>query len=379
MRRLFYSYPEPLPAPNARTVNVVKSCAAFAEYFDVTLVTMPNTKSRLEIEAAYGVDFSRLEILRLPRKFLGIDSTAIYHWYLRKKISPNRPAIVYVRHLKTACALLRRKPPGITVIYECHEILHQTSSKSSKHSQIRAQEQFVFEKADGLVFTTETLRDDVNELFRLRSTSNQIILPHGFDAPGEISAKDFFQISEVFYVGSLQAWKGVNELVAAMQSVPSPVQLHLVGRSDPDILNSLQALAGQHDVAERVHFHPPISHHEAIQLLQSRARLCVLPNSSSPRERYTCPLKLFEYMGTNNIIIYSDIPSIRSITSQRPMGVAVPPGNALALGRAIAAVCENPPAYQHLAANAGQLVRKFSWQSRAHRLSEFIEQLPSAA
>ncbi len=379
MQRLFYSYPEPLPSVNARTVTVVKSCAALQELFQLSLITIRETSARELIEKFYAVTLDRTELIPLRKSCLGWTSMAFYHFELRRLLAARGPAIIFVRHLKTAAYLLKNRRPGWVIVFESHEIMFLTTTKKNRQQQLQQLEAYVYQNVDGLVFISETLRDDLNQQFALRPDRRQIVLPLGADVPAEKPRKDFSHINEVFYTGSLHAWKGVDCLIRAMTMVPPAIKLRLVGRADDQRRTELEKLVGECGLAGRVIFTPPLKHAELCQLLTTQSKLCVLPNVPTVFDRYTSPLKLFEYMGTNNIIVYSKIPALARLTGELPMGIGVEPGSADSLAQAITAVCENPSRHEPLAENAFRLSQQYSWVARARHLQKFFQTLASPA
>ena len=69
------------------------------------------------------------------------------------------------------------------------------------------------------------------------------------------------------------------------------------------------------------------------------ADVLALPNTAtSISERYTSPLKLFEYMAAGRPIVVSDLPAIREIVRHGESAWLVAPGDAAALAAGIGRV-----------------------------------------
>ena len=102
--------------------------------------------------------------------------------------------------------------------------------------------------------------------------------------------------------------------------------------------------------------------------------MLVLPNSSSAiSERYTSPLKLFEYLTLGRPIVASDLPAIREVLTHERTALLVPPDDpagagprarAAGLGRAAGGVAGTGGARPRVA---------YTWSQRARRLEAALE------
>lgn len=77
---------------------------------------------------------------------------------------------VYVRHLKTAKALIKA---GFNVIFEAHEIFAD-SAPAHKKKAVAMTEKYVYENSKGIVFISRTLKDEFEKRFVLPPS---IVLP----------------------------------------------------------------------------------------------------------------------------------------------------------------------------------------------------------
>ena len=89
----------------------------------------------------------------------------------------------------------------------------------------------------------------------------------------------------------------------------------------------------------------------------------MLPNTASAiSERYTSPLKLFEYLSLGRPIVASDLPAIREVLTDNETALLVPPGDPAALASAADAAGR---ATRRLSARLGQAARalapEFTW------------------
>jgi len=101
----------------------------------------------------------------------------------------------------------------------------------------------------------------------------------------------------------------------------------------------------------------------------AQADVLVLPNTPSAiSERYTSPLKLFEYLTLGKPTVASDLPSIREILTHDANALLVPPGDAPALAAALTRVTRDAALAGRLGAAALALSADYTWDRRAERL-----------
>jgi glycosyltransferase involved in cell wall biosynthesis len=117
----------------------------------------------------------------------------------------------------------------------------------------------------------------------------------------------------------------------------------------------------------------------AVAAALASANLLVLPNTATAiSERYTSPLKLFEYLARGAAIVASDLPAIREILTHDVTAWLVPPGDAPALAAACTALAADPARRQRLGEAARALSAEYTWDRRAERLDRAFEAAASA-
>jgi glycosyltransferase involved in cell wall biosynthesis len=102
-----------------------------------------------------------------------------------------------------------------------------------------------------------------------------------------------------------------------------------------------------------------------------RARLAaagvlVVPNTlTAISERYTSPLKLFEYLTMGRPIVASNLPAIREIVTNDKDALLVTPGDAKALADALVRLQSDSALAARLVKGAAALAPRYSWDARA--------------
>jgi glycosyltransferase involved in cell wall biosynthesis len=369
--KLFYVYPEALPSSKARTTTVVHSVTELSGLFETTLVVPTRGGSREVIETAYGVDLRSVRFLMLSKTFLGLRSNKFFNDRLLKSLPKTEEIVIVLRHLKAAEALLKHRRKNWHIVFECHELFCQTQADPRKASHLHKQEAFVYSQVDALIFISEPLKKEANALLGPLA-EKQEVLPMGVDIKKAYVPKDFSHINEIYYVGGFQAWKGLDVLLKAFAKLEGAPYLKIAGSGSSERETELRALAERLGVASRVEWLGQLPQAQVGELLATRSKLCVLPNIPSSWSHYTMPLKLFEYAGGGNIIVYSHIPTLEPLaTEYGAFGVKVPAGDPDALAEALTKVIAAPMAYVSLVQASHRMALAHSWEARARKIFEF--------
>lgn len=375
--RILYAFPESLPLPHARGIQIAHTLASLLDEDCSVSLAYVSEDPEQDPLSFYGLHPKRsLDLIPLSRHgtglfhFLPIQSNRFFNKQLTALINTNNeqfetPDVIMTRHFKTAYALLKLHPE-IPLVYEAHEVFAQSTrpENRSKHTQM---ERYVLQHATRVIAISEAL---ANALSNYHGVYRQYdILRSGTKLPDSIPIKTWGNCAkEIIYSGSLHEWKGVEDLISAVQWLPGH-RVTIVGGSEDQIayLRKLVPKEGGEVV-----FMPYKTHLE-IQALLMRACIAVLPNRSNSISAWTSPLKLFEYMGAGCAIVATDLPSIQEILSPEDT-LLVPSNDPQALAKAIQTFTAKP----QFADSTGQHLRKiakgFSWEMHGQRLSNILRE-----
>lgn len=230
----------------------------------------------------------------------------------------------------------------------------------------------------GIVTITQGLKDD---LVREGVAADSIeVLPDAFDAkrfsnlPTREAARAKLALAMdrplAVYTGHLFPWKGADTFVAA--ATRARFDALLVGGRIEDRTRIERQI--RDSGATNVVLHPPVPPSE-VPLYLAAADVLVLPNSGKTRisERYTSPLKLFEYLAVKRPIVASDLPSIREILTDDADAKLVTADDPLALRTGIESVLADPALSARLAEAANARSARYTFDSRAAALRAFMQ------
>jgi glycosyltransferase involved in cell wall biosynthesis len=171
----------------------------------------------------------------------------------------------------------------------------------------------------------------------------------------------------------------VDVLIDALADLPEAVARIVGGQPGEHDHVRLDARARELGVDARVTFTgwlPPAS----VTAELARAHALVLPN---PRlhtsERYTSPLKLFEYLAAGRPIVASDLAALREVLRDGDNALLVEPGSAAALAGAVQRLIADPALGARLGRQAFEDAGYYGWATRAERVEVVLEAARSGA
>lgn len=373
---ILYPVPELLPDSRARFIQIMNTCNALAlKGCEVKILTGKRLNSTQDAILAF-YDLPReaaFEIVSLPMlrreharffrwSWHGIFDYSVFLYLLSLRSDAGKKTVLFVRHLKLADFLLRRrKAHSLPIVFEAHEIFSKDKD-AKNHKKIVAVEKNVYGLSDALVFISKELRDAVGSIFP-GTESKPYVIAHDAVRNEWLANPPGPERKYICYAGSLYKWKGIDILISAMEYLPHEMLLIIGGGSR---LNELR-----NDIAGRglknIQFAGNIPHY-LIPEFFSQAKVAVLPNIESGPSSFSSPLKLFEYMACGVPIVASDIPVFREILEHTKNALFVKPGEPEALALAIRSLLDNPSLACNIAEQAKKDSLAFTYEKRAEKI-----------
>ena len=292
------------PMERANSIQIINTCDALARAGLTVhlLVRRTDARNTKECLAFYGLAPHRnLVVHRLPVMGMGWGFSlakrsftlgALLHILTLKALGA--VDLVYLRDLAIARVLLHyRRWLGLPVVYETHEISHIIHRDLHRHladipeldekhvSRVEASERYVFTRADTLVAITRSLADLIQTDFSPRCPIK--VIP---DATHVGPLYDGARSKDVYYIGQLYPWKGVDTLIRAMALLPGRRLVVVGGLPCESDLDRLKRLSTQLGISDRVHFEgfvTPSSRAVSISSLANwrSSRLILIPRGLS--------------------------------------------------------------------------------------------------
>ncbi len=373
------------PIERANGIQTMATCQALAARgHDVTLVVRPDASGEgRDPFQFYGLPPTRGVHVRTIPTAPGRRASRLRFLAASVRLARRTDGLVYTRDLGLASVLLRwRRWLRVPVVYESHGLAPVVSEEiprllgkpdlapsAAKIRRLDRRERHVWAKAGAYVTITQALADELTRRYGRRE--RVFVVPDGAP-PAEASTGGSPVPAPTrpvaAYAGHLYPWKGVDVFVRALALAPEIDGLIVGGHPGEPDLARVTALAREAGVADRLEITglvPPA----AVAARLSRASFFVLPNTASAvSDRYTSPLKLFEYLRLGRAIVASDLAAIREVLVDGQTGLLVPPGDARALATALRRLAADPALSATLGRTALARAADYTWDSRAARL-----------
>jgi glycosyltransferase involved in cell wall biosynthesis len=381
--KVIYAFPEPLPLPRARGVQVAHATVELAHLgVEVELVHAPAPAGKDGSAPPHPLRYYDLEApstlklvplsRSLPWPLQRVHSNGFFLRRLERLLAAQRSAppaerpVLLVRHPKLAALLLARDPV-FPLVYEAHEVFADTAPRD-KQAALAALEGRIVHKAALVIANSNATAARLVERYGEREDGRKIaVLPNGVDWPLTVPDRDWAHAGRhIVYSGSFFAWKGVTDLVQAAADLPE-CHITLLGGTEAQVKRELErAPQGRAELDFRGH----VPHRDVARALQS-ACIAVLPNRDDPDSRFTSPIKLYEYMAAGCAIVASDLPALRDILPA-DAAVWVKPGDPRALAEGIRTLAADGARARALGTRVRELAQGLTWQARAARLAQLL-------
>jgi glycosyltransferase involved in cell wall biosynthesis len=316
----------------------------------------------------------------LPSSHKGLYG-ALFRLALLRERSHHGNAAYYARDTSEALFLsaVNHFVP-LSLIFEAHEVLHllQKNSGSSHWEQTLGKEKSIFANISGLVLINEGILDDVRSIFGYNGPV--LIAENGYNPalfhslplldeenpwPGEEDRV------KLVYVGNFMHGKGVRVLLEALARLPDRFQLRLVGGHPRDKMLLLRAWARDLNLGRRVEFFGAVPQHEVAEACKG-AHIFVVPQQSN---FFFSPLKLYEAIAMGLPAIVTPLAIFKPYIDAKVV-LGAPDSSPAGLASAIAQLAARPKLAHLLRERALGEAVEHTWDKRAQKIADFIDDLP---
>jgi len=171
----------------------------------------------------------------------------------------------------------------------------------------------------------------------------------------------------VGFAGSLKPWHGVATLLdafATLRAHTPTARLLIIGTGPQEA--AARARATALGLGDAVVFTGAVAH-DAMPGLLAAMDIGVAPYLAVP-DFYFSPLKLYEYMAAGLAVVASDAGAIATLVRASETGLLCPPGDAPALGWALACLAYDPTLRARLGAAARAEAERHTWAANARTI-----------
>jgi len=359
-----------MPTPWAHGIQIMKMSEAFANAGIETELIVPRRFNKIKEDPFeyYGVE-SKFKIVKLPCIDL-MPLGAGKFIFLLEKFSFLLSVKIYLAFKKFDIFYTREHLAGLffkDFILETHVLPTEIKKFHIK----------IWQRAKKILVLTDFIKEGI--MAKGIMEDKILISSDGVDLNKfnlDISSADArkkvnlpLNKKLIIYSGSfsLYSWKGVDVLLAAAQHFNSDELVVLVGGSKAEIEKIKSKIKSKNILL--VGRQP----YSLIPYYLKSADVLVLPNKKGDvmSEKYTSPLKLFEYMASSRPIVASALSSLQEILNNNN-AILVEPNNPEGLAIGLRTVLNNKNLAEKISMQALNDVKEYTWDKRVKKIINFI-------
>ena len=186
-------------------------------------------------------------------------------------------------------------------------------------------------------------------------------------------------------LGMLCPGRGVETLIRAMPCVDQSASVVFLGNEDATVkcpdgrsyLDSVEDLAGQLGVRERVRFVPSVPPDDVLRFTICATIGLALIEPTCMSYCLCLPNKLFQYVQVGIPVVVSDLQDMAALVRRYDLGEVVPPGNVAAIATSINSLLRDPSKMARYRNNACRAALEWNWQKEQMKLVTLYDGLVS--
>ncbi len=181
------------------------------------------------------------------------------------------------------------------------------------------------------------------------------------------------------YIGTIDQYRGVDQLLYAMRLLSKRYVLRLVGRISGGCENGkvpawLGDLLQDPSIGPKVQLIPPVPTSQVADQIDQCDILLQPASSHILTLRYASPLKAFDYMVLGKPIIAADVPCHRELFRDGVNAILYKHNDVKHLAARITSLAEQPRLANSIARSAWEQSADYTYDARASRILELVEE-----
>ena len=359
-----------VPSKRAYAVNMMHMCDSLSKYFNVKLLALfaQTNISIKQIRDKYNVssDF-KISLLKVPKIYF-FESLIFVFKGFSKIIFKSKIDIIYSRDLLAAFIGIMF---GFNVLFEAHMPL-----KKKRHI-------FLFKLISGfkkfkLICISNSLSKKYKLDFLNLDSKKIIILPDGAKISNKpkknsLNKNNNYENISYGYVGNLFKGKGM-EIIAPLSWIMKDRTFHIIGGNQRDITY------WKKKCNFNVIFYGFVDQKQ-LNNLYNNFDIALLPlqplispdGGDSNIAKYTSPMKMFEYISHQKLIVSSNLPVLLEVLKNDFNSIIIQENIPEAWYEKLIEIENDKDRLIKLTSNAyEELINLYSWDVRASRLVNFI-------
>ena len=271
---------------------------------------------------------------------------------------------------------------GGKLVYDSHEIYTETSNlRSLEKRAARSVERHLIGRADAVITISDSAAGELSQRYGIarptvvkncpRLQRSDACVP-GFRNVLGLSENDRLAL----YQGGFSENRGLHNLVAAMDRLPSNHKLVMMGWGEVE--QRIRAEAADLGLLDdRLFILPPVPQNDLVHWTAT-ADVGVIPYRNTSLNNYLClPNKLFEYMAAGLPVVASAFPELTNVIRACDIGMTFDPEDPDSIAEAMGAILGNDEVRLRLSRNALEAANTYSWENEEKRLLRVYSEVVS--
>ena len=282
-----------------------------------------------------------------------------------------------VQTLRPAAAAARAT--GARVVYDAHEVVWDVPTVSKFRQRVWSLiERTQIPKMDRIYTVCDPIADLMASRYRIPRPTVVMNCPR-LELTSSAPAHDDSPLNAyrrpgeriVLFHGSLAPNRGVEQLIAAMGSLPHGYRLVVLGHGRHRAV--LEELAKRSGLDDRVTFIASVPPAELPAWVVG-ADVGTIPIQARGRShKYNTPNKLFESLHVGLPLVVNDLPVVRQIVNEVGFGIVTDCSDPAAIAKAIEEIFSDPNRYEQMRVRARAAAPHYSWEQSEKDILSALE------
>lgn len=351
-KKIFYVSELNLPNSSAQSIHVTKMCEAISKIgYDINLFCFNISKNNIFSFYNIKFKFRTLGIFKNSKKF-----TLLNKFFFSFKIlfiNKNINHLFYIS--RSIIFALIASTMGKKVILELHHEITGFSKLAYYFLKF-----FGFLKNLNYIFINKNL----NKIYNINKKKFIVLDDAVCIENFEKNFKEKKLRNTCVYIGSFFKGKGLEKIIE-IAKLCKKINFHLYG--DKSFLNKKNNLKNV-----KIFNHIPYS---KIPKILSKYNIALMPYEEIVQGRgniniqnYMSPMKMFDYLAGQLIILSSDIAVLKHVLTDKYNSILIKKNNIQMWSKEIIKIFQNPSKYKYIKYNAYLTAQKYTWDKRAEKL-----------
>lgn len=369
---------------DGQAVHIEEMVAALRKLGHEVRIVAPDMADKPGAQGQMGGGVGWVLRLRnaLPRALYELLELA-YSWVAYRRLAAAadefKPDLIYERYnLFLLAGLMLKKARGIPLLLEVNApLVHERSLHSGGLSLKwlgRWAEGRAWRGADYVLPVTHVLGEHVRA-YGVPET-RIVVIPNGINeahfaaapSPEQARAERGLTGKLVLgFTGFVREWHGMDRVIRWMASADAPANAQLLVVGDGPVRATLEALARELGIAERVIF-TGVIHRDQVPAWVASFDIALQPAVVS----YASPLKLMEYLALAKAVVAPRTPNLCEVLNDGENALLFDEDEPDALEKALARLCADADLRARLAAGARASIARqgLTWDGNARRVAQ---------